>query len=44
MDTSNVKIKVLPPTNDSIEDIIENSARKQMQKLKEKYKDFKKES
>tara|TARA_R100001129_G_scaffold185618_2_gene174390 strand:- start:540 stop:1913 length:1374 start_codon:yes stop_codon:yes gene_type:complete len=44
MDTSNVKIKVLPPTNESVDDIIENSAKKQMQKLKEKYKDFKKES
>lgn len=44
MDTSNVKIKVLPPTNESVDDILENSAKKQMQKLKEKYKDFKKES
>lgn len=43
MDTSNVKIKVLPPTNESVEDILESSARKQMERLKEKYKDYKKE-
>jgi len=43
MDTSNVKIKVLPPTNESVEDIVEKSAKKQMEKLKEKYKDYKKE-
>mgnify|MGYP003109266410 FL=1 len=44
MDTSNVNIKVLPQTNESVEDILENSAKKQMQKLREKYKDFKKEN
>lgn len=44
MDTSNVKIKMLPQTNDSIEDIIENSAKKQLERLKEKYKNFKKEN
>lgn len=30
MDTSNVNIKVLPQTNESVEDILENSAKKQM--------------
>jgi len=43
MDTSNVRIKVLPPTNESVEDIVEKSAKKQMEKLKERYKDYKKE-
>ena len=43
MDTSNVRIKVLPQTNESIEDIVEKSAQKQLEKLKEKYKNFKKE-
>ena len=43
MDTSNVRIKVMPQTNETVEDILENSAKKQMQKLKEKYKDYKKE-
>ena len=41
MDTSNVRIKVLPQTNETIEDIVEKSAKKQMEKLKEKYKEFK---
>ncbi len=43
MDTSNVRIKVMPQTNETVDDILENSAKKQMQRLKEKYKDFKKE-
>jgi len=43
MDTSNVKIKVLPPTNETVDDIVEKSAKKQLERLKEKYKTFKKE-
>jgi replicative DNA helicase len=42
MDTSNVRIKVLPQTNESVEDIVEKSAKKQLERLKEKYKTFKK--
>ena len=37
MDTSCVKIKVLPPTDESVDDIIENSAKEQLKNLKEKY-------
>ena len=43
MDTSNVKIKVLPPTNETVEDLVEKTAKKQLERLKEKYKTFKKE-
>tara|TARA_A100001015_G_scaffold310187_1_gene411087 strand:- start:4884 stop:6260 length:1377 start_codon:yes stop_codon:yes gene_type:complete len=43
MDTSCVKIKVLPPTKETVDDIIENAAKKQKEHLKEKYKKFKKE-
>ena len=43
MDTSNVKIKVLPPTNETVDDIVEKSAKKQLERLKEKYKTFIKE-
>jgi len=42
MDTSNVKIKVLPPTDETVNDIVEKAAKHQMELLKEKYKDFKK--
>jgi hypothetical protein len=42
MDTSNVKIKVLPPTDETVSDIVEKAAKHQMEMLKEKYKDFKK--
>ena len=41
MDTSNVKIKVLPATDESVDDLMQNAAKKQFEKLKEKYKDFK---
>jgi replicative DNA helicase len=41
MDTSNVKIKVLPPAGESVDDIIQGAAKKQLARLKEKYKDFK---
>jgi len=44
MDTSCVKIKVLPPTGDTVEDIVEKSAKEQLQTLKEKYKSYKKEN
>jgi replicative DNA helicase len=40
MDTSNVKIRVLPPSNDSVEEI---TAKAQSDILKEKYKKFKKQ-
>ena len=43
MDPGCVKIKVLPPTGDTVDDIIEKSAKEQLKNLKEKYKDFKKE-
>ncbi len=41
MDTSCVKIKVLPQTGESVEDIVEKSAKDQMKALKEKYRKFK---
>ena len=44
MDTSCVKIKVLPPTDESVDDIIENSAKEQLKNLKEKYRNYKKEN
>ena len=43
MDTSNVTIKVLEPTNEGVEEIKENSLKKQAQELKEKYKKFRKQ-
>ncbi len=43
MDTSCVKMKVLPPTGDTVEDIVEKAAKEQFKNLKEKYKSFKKE-
>jgi len=43
MDTSCVSIKVLEPTNETKTEIEEKSAKKQMQRLKEKYGDFKEE-
>lgn len=42
MDTSCVSIKVLPPTSETIEDIVEKTAKQQMETLKQKYKSFKK--
>ena len=41
MDPSNVKINVLEPTGESIDDIVIKSAKEQAEKLKEKYKEFK---
>ena len=38
MDTSNVEIKVMEPTNDSIEDIKKNLVKAQKERLAEKYK------
>jgi len=43
MDTSNVKIKILPSTGETVDDIVEKAAKHQMELLKEKYKDFKRE-
>jgi replicative DNA helicase len=43
MDTSCVKIKVLPPTGDTVDDIVEKASKEQFKNLKEKYKSFKKE-
>ena len=43
MDTSCVSIKVLPPTSETVEDIVEKTAKQQMEALKEKYKTYKKE-
>jgi len=44
MDTSNVKIKVLQQSSETVSDILVKSAREQEKSLKEKYKNFKKES
>jgi archaellum biogenesis ATPase FlaH len=41
MDPASVKIKVLQPTGETPGEIIENSAKKQAENLKEKYKNFK---
>ena len=43
MDTSCVSIKVMPQTGDSVEDIVQKSAKEELQSLKERYKSFKKE-
>ena len=40
MDTSNVKIKVLPQTNESVGDIMEKSSAERLENLKKKYADF----
>jgi len=42
MDTSNVKIKVLEPTDETIEDIEKSALKRQEASLKEKYKQFRK--
>ena len=44
MDTSNVKIKVLAQTNESISDIMEKSSKERLENLKQKYASFKKEN
>ena len=41
MDPGSVKIKVLEPTGETPGEIIENSAKKQAENLKEKYKNYK---
>jgi len=41
MDTSNVKIEVLDPTGETINDIVVKSAKEQAEMLKERYKEFK---
>ena len=40
MDTSNVKIRVLEPTNESIEDLKKNTATRQMNHLKDQYRNL----
>ena len=37
MDTSNVSIKVLSPTGESVNDIIQKSSKERLENLKEKY-------
>ena len=43
MDTSNVKIKVLPKmmTSEEIDDVVKNAAKRQQEKLREKYRKYK---
>ena len=45
MDTSNVKIKVLPKpmTGEELEDVVKNAAKRQKEALAEKYHKFKEE-
>jgi hypothetical protein len=43
MDTSSVKIKVLPQSNESVSDIMEKSSKERLDNLKQKYANFKKE-
>ena len=43
MDTSNVKIKVLPKSNESVGEIIEKSSAARLENLKQKYASFKQE-
>ena len=43
MDTSNVAIKVMEPTNETVEEINKNAAADQAKKLKEKYAIHRKE-
>ena len=43
MDTSNVKIKVLPKTGETANDIIQKSSAERLANLKEKYAVFKRE-
>ena len=43
MDTSNVKIKVLNKSSESVNDIIQKSSAERLSNLKEKYQAFKKE-
>jgi hypothetical protein len=43
MDTSNVCIKVLPQTGESVNDIVQKSEETRMNNLRERYKLFKKE-
>ena len=41
MDTSNVRIEVLEPTGETVNDIVTKTAKEQAELLKEKYKEFK---
>ena len=43
MDTSNVKIKVLPKTDETIGDIVEKSSKEKLNNLRQKYADYKKQ-
>ena len=43
MDTSNVKIKVFEPTNETIEEINVKASDQQMSKIKKKYMSWKEE-
>jgi hypothetical protein len=43
MDPSSVTIKVLDPTNESIDDIVEKSSKERLENLKQKYATYKKE-
>ena len=40
MDTSNIKIDVLPSTGETAEEINDNAAKRQQESLQEKYKKF----
>ena len=42
MDTSNVKIKVLESTNETVGDIVEKSSKEKLENLRQKYAQFKK--
>ena len=42
MDTSKVKIEVMPQTNETVEQIVAASAKEQAENLKKKYADFNK--
>jgi len=42
MDTASIRIEVLEPTGETVEDIKENALKKQKNRIKELYKDFKK--
>jgi len=42
MDTSNVSIKVLPKTGETVNDIVQKSEETKMNNLRERYKQFKK--
>ena len=43
MDTSNVNIKVLPPSEETVGEVMEKSSKERLDNLKQKYANFKKE-